>query len=490
MIMNKYEAVIGLEVHAQLLTKSKAFCACSTVFGASPNTNTCPICLGHPGTLPTLNKSLVEFIIKMGLATNCKIREKSTFARKNYFYADLVKGYQITQHNDPICYDGFVEIENFSDAKNSADASKKIGVTRIHMEEDTGKAIHDLDIDTLLDYNRCGVPLIEIVSEPDIRSATEAYKYLIELKRILVYLGICTGNMEEGALRCDANVSVRLAGAKEFGTKTEVKNMNSFRNVEKAIEFEIERQIALLESGGKIIQETRMWDGQKQETKSMRSKETATGYRYFTEPDLLPVIVSEKWKEALRAELPELPLARKNRFCKDYSIPLYDAGVLVEDKEVANYYEDICGKLQEKNEKNFKLVSNWLMTEVLRILSERNISISQLGLQPALISELVELFSNDVISSRVAKDIFPEVLEKGTSPKQIIERDGLAQVSDTSAIEEIVKKIISENQESVDKYKAGRTNVLGFFVGQAMKASGGKANPKIITELVQKYLSA
>lgn len=486
--MNKYEAVIGLEVHAQLLTNSKAFCSCSTVFGASPNTNTCPICLGHPGTLPTLNKSLVEFIVKMGLATNCKIREKSTFARKNYFYADLVKGYQITQYEDPICYDGFIEIENFIDAKTSA-TSKNIGITRIHMEEDTGKAIHDLDIDTLLDYNRSGVPLIEIVSEPDIRSASEAYKYLIEIKRILVYLGICTGNMEEGALRCDANVSVRPAGAKEFGTKTEVKNMNSFRNVEKAIEFEIERQIKLLESGGKVIQETRMWDGQKQETKSMRTKETIAGYRYFTEPDLLPVVVSEKWKEALRAELPELPLARKNRFCKDYSIPHYDAGVLVEDKEVANYYEDVCNNLQEKNEKNYKLVSNWLMTEVLRILSERNISISQLGLKPVLISELVELFSNDVISSRVAKDIFPEILEKGTSPKQIIERDGLSQVSDTSAIEEIVKKIISENQESVEKYKAGRTNVLGFFVGQAMKEMGGKANPKIITELCLKYLN-
>jgi len=484
--MNKYEAVIGLEVHAQLLTNSKAFCACSTVFGASPNTNTCPICLGHPGTLPTLNKSLVEFIVKMGLATNCKIREKSTFARKNYFYADLVKGYQITQDKDPICYDGFIEIENIF---NDATVKKKIGITRIHMEEDTGKAIHDLDIDTLLDYNRSGVPLIEIVSEPDIRSANEAYKYLLELKRILVYLGICTGNMEEGALRCDANVSVRLAGAKDFGTKTEVKNMNSFRNVEKAIEFEIERQVNLLEAGEKIIQETRMWDGQKQETKSMRTKDNTSGYRYFTEPDLLPVIISEKWKEALRAELPELPQARKNRFCKDYSLPQYDAGVLVEDKEVANYYENVCIFLIEKNEKNFKLVSNWLMTEVLRILSERNISISQLGLKSELVSELVELFSNDIISSRVAKDIFPEVLEKGTSPKQIIERDGLAQVSDSAAIEEIVKKIISENPESVEKYKAGRTNVLGFFVGQAMKASGGKANPKVITEMVQKYLN-
>ena len=355
---NKYEAVIGLEVHAQLLTKSKAFCSCSTIFGASPNTNTCPICLGHPGTLPTLNKSLVEFAIKMGLATNCNIREYSTFARKNYFYADLVKGYQITQHNDPICYDGYIEIENEIPRQDNENSRKKIGITRIHLEEDTGKAIHDLDIDTLLDYNRSGVPLIEIVSEPDIRSANEAYKYLTELKRILVYLNICTGNMEEGALRCDANVSIRLVGEKEFGTKTEVKNMNSFRNVEKAIEYEINRQIELLENGEKVVQETRMWDGQKQITRTMRTKETTSGYRYFTEPDLLPVVVNKSWKEEIRGTLVELPLARKDRFVSEYKIPNYDAGVLVEDKDVADYYEEVCSKLSTKNEKNYKLVSN------------------------------------------------------------------------------------------------------------------------------------
>ena len=518
---DKYEAVIGLEVHAQLLTKSKAFCSCSTIYGASPNTNTCPICLGHPGTLPVLNKAVVEYAIKMGLATNCNIREKSTFARKNYFYPDLVKGYQITQHEDPICYDGYIEIENnlseplikmidMIDTDNQCKSSKsltsvvqtekempnqvqhsrkKIGITRIHIEEDTGKAIHDLDIDTLLDYNRSGVPLIEIVSEPDIRSANEAYKYLTELKRILVYLNICTGNMEEGALRCDANVSVRLRGAKGFGTKTEVKNMNSFRNVEKAIDYEINRQIELLENAEKITQETRMWDGQKQITKTMRTKETTSGYRYFTEPDLLPLIVDTNWKENIRAGLIELPLARKDRFIAEYKIPDYDAGVLVDDKDVANYYEEVCSKLINKNEKNYKLVSNWLMTEVLRILSERNIGINDLKLKSELVSELIELFSADIISSRIAKDIFPEVLEKGTSPKTIIERDGLSQVSDTSAIEDIVKRIIESNPESVEKYKAGRTNVLGFFVGQVMKESGGKANPKIVTELVTKYLN-
>jgi aspartyl-tRNA(Asn)/glutamyl-tRNA(Gln) amidotransferase subunit B len=479
---NKYESIIGLEVHAQLLTKSKAFCSCSTIFGASPNTNTCPICLGHPGTLPVLNKSVVEYAMKMGLATNCNIRECSTFARKNYFYADLVKGYQITQYQYPVCYDGYIEIEE-------GKMYKKIGITRIHIEEDTGKAIHDLDIDTLLDYNRSGVPLIEIVSEPDMRNANEAYKYLTELKRILVYLNICTGNMEEGALRCDANVSVRLKGATEFGTKTEVKNMNSFRNVEKAIEYEVNRQIEVLEDGGKIIQETRMWDGQKQATKTMRTKETTSGYRYFTDPDLLPIIIDEKWKEKILAGLVELPLARKNRFIKRYGIPSYDAGVLVEDKDVADYYEEVCSKLSEKNEKNYKLVSNWIMTEVLRILSERNIGIRELGLKVELVSELIELFSKDIISSRVAKDIFPEVLTKGTSPKEIIDREGLAQVSDTRAIEEIVRRIIENNPESVEKYKAGRTNVLGFFVGQTMKESGGKANPKIVTELITKHLN-
>jgi len=476
----KYEAVIGLEVHAQLLTKSKAFCGCSTIFGASPNTNTCPVCLGHPGTLPVLNKEVVEYTIKMGLATNCKIRERFTFARKNYFYADLVKGYQITQHNDPICYDGHIEIE--------VDATrKKIGITRIHIEEDTGKAIHDLDVDTLLDYNRSGVPLIEIVSEPDMRSGGEAYKYLAALKRILVYLNICTGNMEEGALRCDANVSVRLKNSEVFGTKVEVKNMNSFRNVEKAIEYEIERQIGVLESGGEVVQETRMWDGQKQVTKAMRSKEGASEYRYFTEPDLLPVLVADNWYENIKSGLVELPLARRDRFVEEYKLPSYDAGVLVEDKDIADYYEEVCGLLAEKEERNYKLVSNWLMTEVLRILSERNIGIKELGLKPELVCELVELFSKDIISSRIAKDIFPEVL-KGVSPHIIVEREGLSQVSDISAIEDIVKRIISANPESVEKYKKGRTNILGFFVGQVMKESNGKANPKVVTELVTKWL--
>lgn len=481
--MNKYESIIGLEVHAQLLTKTKAFCSCSTVFGASPNTNTCPICLGFPGTLPVLNKELVRDIIKVGIATNCKIRPVSSFARKNYFYADLVKGYQITQFDDPICYDGHIDIEI------SDDERKKIGITRIHMEEDTGKGIHDLDIDSLMDYNRSGVPLIEIVSEPDMRSAKDAYNYLIELRRILVYLGVCTGNMEEGALRCDANVSVRLMGSKEFGTKTEIKNMNSFRNVEKAIDFEIARQIELLEKGEAVVQETRMWDGQKQITRTMRTKETSVNYRYFTEPDLIKVNVSDEMINDIAKQIPELPSKRKERFIKEYGLPKYDASVLVESQDVAQYYEDVCSVLTAKNEHNYKLVSNWIMTEVMHILSERSITIKDLNLPPNLVAELIELFSNDVISSRVAKDIFPEVVKDGISPKKIVEERGLAQVSDTQSIENIVKKLIEENPESVEKFKNGKKNIVGFFVGNTMKQMNGKANPKVITEIVNKYLS-
>ena len=481
--MNKYESIIGLEVHAQLLTKTKAFCSCSTVFGASPNTNTCPICLGFPGTLPVLNKELVRDIIKVGIATNCKIRPVSSFARKNYFYADLVKGYQITQFDDPICYDGHIDIEI------SDDERKKIGITRIHMEEDTGKGIHDLDIDSLMDYNRSGVPLIEIVSEPDMRSAKDAYNYLIELRRILVYLGVCTGNMEEGALRCDANVSVRLMGSKEFGTKTEIKNMNSFRNVEKAIDFEIARQIDLLEKGEAVVQETRMWDGQKQITRTMRTKETSVNYRYFTEPDLIKVNVSDEMINDIAKQIPELPSKRKERFIKEYGLPKYDASVLVESQDVAQYYEDVCSVLTAKNEHNYKLVSNWIMTEVMHILSERSITIKDLNLSPNLVAELIELFANDVISSRVAKDIFPEVVKDGISPKKIVEERGLAQVSDTQSIENIVKKLIEENPESVEKFKNGKKNIVGFFVGNTMKQMNGKANPKVITEIVNKYLS-
>ncbi len=479
---NKYEPVIGLEVHAQLLTNSKAFCSCSTQYGAYPNTNTCPVCLGHPGTLPTLNKNLVEYIIRMGIATNCNIRELSTFSRKNYFYPDLPKGYQISQYEDPICYDGFVNIEN------SDGSLKKIGITRIHMEEDSGKSIHDLDIDTLIDLNRSSVPLIEIVSEPDIRSSAEAYLYLMTIKQIVMYLGICNGNMEEGSLRCDANISVRPIGQEKFGTKSEIKNLNSFRNVEKSIDYEIKRQIQELESGNIITQQTRLWDANKNETRVMRTKEMAHDYRYFPEPDLLKVKISQDWINESKKYIPELPLDRKFRLMKEYSIPSYDAQIMIENQALANYFENCCNVLIVKNEKNYKLVSNWIMTEVMRILSEKNIGVDKFDVEPKLIAELVELFSEEVISSRIAKDIFPEVISTKQSPRKIVEEKGLIQLSDTNFIDDIVKKLIEVNGDNVEKYRNGRTNLLGFFVGSVMKETQGKANPKIVTEIVKKYL--
>ena len=481
---NKYEAVIGLEVHAQLLTNSKAFCSCSTQYGAYPNTNTCPVCLGHPGTLPTLNKNLVEYIVRMGIATNCKIREISTFSRKNYFYPDLPKGYQISQYEDPICHNGFIQIE-MQDG-----TLKNIGITRIHMEEDSGKSIHDLDIDSLIDLNRSGVPLIEIVSEPDIRSSSEAYLYLMAIKQTVMYLGICNGNMEEGSLRCDVNISVRPVGQEKFGTKVEIKNLNSFRNVEKAIDYEIKRQIEEIENGNLIVQQTRLWDANKNETKIMRTKEMAHDYRYFPEPDLLKVKVTKDWIEESRKYIPELPLNRKLRLMNEYSIPNYDAQIMIEDKSLADYFEKCCNELNSKNDKNYKLVSNWIMTEVLRILAEKNVSADKFDLEPKLIAELVELYSEDIISSRIAKEIFPEILSTKQSPKKIVEEKGLIQNSDTGFIDEIVKKLIDNNPENVEKYRGGRNNLLGFFVGSVMKETQGKANPKIVTEIVKKYLDA
>lgn len=479
--MANYTPVIGLEIHAQLLTKSKAFSGSTTLFGDSPNTNTDPVTLGMPGTLPVLNEKLVEFAVKMGLATNCKIREINRFDRKNYFYPDLPKGYQISQHEEPICYDGYVDIE-------LENGMKKIGITRIHMEEDSGKSIHDLDIDTLLDYNRAGVPLIEIVTEPDIRSSKEAYQYLNQMKQILVYSGISTGNMEEGALRCDANVSIMPKGSDVFGTKTEIKNLNSFRNVEKAIEYEIKRQKEIIESGGKVTQETRMWDGANNRTLLMRTKETARDYRYFPEPDIPIVQITEKYISTVRSELPEMPLQRKNRIANDYSIPIYDAGVIVDDKELADYYEEICGLLKNKNPKTFKLVSNWVMTEILRIKSEKLLSIKELNINPIIIAEISDLIFEGTISSKIAKEIFPDAIKSAKSPKEIVKERNLVQVSDIDLIENLAQKLVNQNPEEVEKYKAGRTRVLGFFVGQIMKETKGKANPQVVTDIVKKHL--
>jgi aspartyl-tRNA(Asn)/glutamyl-tRNA(Gln) amidotransferase subunit B len=476
-----YEAIIGLEIHAQLKTASKAFCACPTTFGASPNVNVCPICLGHPGTLPVLNRNLVAYAVTLGLATNCRIRERSSFSRKNYYYPDLPKGYQVTQYEDPICYGGSVEIE-------TDDGVKRIGITRIHMEEDAGKSIHDLDIDTLVDLNRAGVPLVEIVSEPDIRSAREAYLYLQQLRQTLIYLDICDGNLEEGSLRCDANVSVRKVGATAFGTKTEVKNLNSFRNVEKAIEFEITRQIGVLESGGVVQLQTMQWDAAKQETKVMRSKEQAHDYRYFPEPDLVPVVVDEQWREELRAALPELGLARKRRFIASYGLPAYDAGILVDDVATADYYEEACAFLGTTDADAYKAVSNWIMTELLRIMGQRKCGIRETGMSAEQLASLVMAVHTDVISNKTAKDIFPTMIETGKKADVIIEEQGLRQVSDTGAIKALVDKVIADNPDNLEKYRNGKTNLFGFFVGQVLKASGGSANPSIVSSMMKEAL--
>ena len=480
-----YEAVIGLEVHAQLRTNTKAFCSCTIQFGNEPNTNVCPVCLGMPGTLPVLNKNLVGFILKMGIATDCKIRERSIFARKNYFYPDLPKGYQISQYEEPICEFGFVEIESDDGVK------KNIGLTRIHMEEDAGKLIHDVDVDSLVDVNRCGTPLIEIVSEPNLRSAKDASRYLQKVRQIVTYLEICDGNMEEGSLRCDANVSIRKKGETKLGTKAEIKNMNSFRNVERAIEYEINRQIAIVESGGSVVQETLLWDADKQISNSMRSKEEAHDYRYFPDPDLVPVIVDEQWISNIKKYLPEHPTTRRDRFISDYNLPKYDADVLTQEKSYADYYENALTGLTNKTKENFKSVSNWIMTDVLRVVSEKNISIQYFPITSSNIGKLVSLIDNGTISSKLAKDVFEEMLNTNEDPKSIVERKGLVQVSDSNEIEKIVKEIVENpsNKEQVTKYLSGNEKVLAFFVGEVMKATKGKANPKVVNEVLRKYLS-
>jgi aspartyl-tRNA(Asn)/glutamyl-tRNA(Gln) amidotransferase subunit B len=477
MLSDKYEAVIGLEVHAQLLTSSKAFCSCSTKFGLPPNTNVCPVCLGMPGTLPVLNKKVVEFAVKLGLATNCKIRRHSIFARKNYFYPDLPKGYQISQYEEPICYDGYVEIELKEGVK------KKIRLRRIHMEEDAGKSIHDQDIDTLIDINRCGVPLLEIVTEPDIRTPQEAALYLAKIRQLVQYLDICDGNMEEGSLRCDANVSVRLKGETKLGTKTEVKNMNSIKNVEKALEYEINRQIQILESGGTIIQETLLWDASTGVVKPMRSKEEAHDYRYFPEPDLVPVVVSEEWIEEIRKTIPELPEQRRDRFIRQYGLPKYDAEVLTSSKELANYYEE-CVKFTN----DFKSASNWIMVEVLKILNDRQIDITEFKVEPRFLAELINLVNEGKINQATAKKVLEEISHTGEEPISVIERQGLMQISDEDFITEAVLKVLEQNKENVERYLAGKDKLFGYFVGEVMKLTKGKANPKLVNEILKRKL--
>ncbi len=484
----KYEPVIGLEVHAQLLTKTKAFCGCPTTFGSEPNTNVCPICLGMPGTLPVPNKNLVEFTMRLGLATGCTIAPKSIFSRKNYFYPDLPKGYQISQYEEPICTAGSLEIE-------LEDGSRKtIRITRIHMEEDAGKSIHDVGSETLVDLNRCGVPLMEIVTEPDIRSPREAYLYVWKIRQLVTYLGICDANMEEGKLRCDANVSVRLKGEQKFGTKTEVKNMNSLRHIERALEFEINRQIMLIEEGNRVVQETLLWDANQNVTYSMRSKEEAHDYRYFPDPDLVPVVVDEKWMESVRASLPEYPAVRRDRFVDTLGLPRYDAEVLTAEKSTADYFEQTLALLSSalgKNPKeNAKAVSNWVMTDVLRVLTEKKISIAEFPIQPGRLASMIGLIQDGTVSGKIAKDLFNDMLTKPDEPRVIVEREGWIQVSDTSAIEQAVNEVISTNQLQLEKYLAGNEKVFGYFVGETMKRMKGKGNPKLVNDILRQQLGS
>ncbi|MBM4171132.1 MAG: Asp-tRNA(Asn)/Glu-tRNA(Gln) amidotransferase subunit GatB [Ignavibacteria bacterium] len=473
-----YEAVIGLEVHAQLLTETKIFCGCSTNFGNPPNTNVCLVCLGHPGALPVLNQKVVEFAVKMGLATDCTINRNSIFARKNYFYPDLPKGYQISQFEKPICEFGKLVV-----VKNDG-SMKEIQIKRIHMEEDAGKSIHDQEETTLIDINRCGTPLLEIVSEPDMNSAEEAYLYLSKLRQIITYLGICDGNMEEGSFRCDANVSVRLKGESQLGTKAEIKNMNSFRNVEKAIEFEIKRQIEILEDGGKIIQQTLLWNAEQNIALPMRSKEEAHDYRYFPDPDLMPVEVDEIWKSEIEKKIPELPDTRCKRFIEQFNLPNYDAGILTSSKELADYFEKVTEVTTD-----YKSASNWIMTEVLKVLSEGKIGISQFIISPVNLGNLIVLINNKTISIKIAKEVFLEMLKSNQEPDTIIKDKNLLQISDTTEIETIIDKVITANPKDVQEFLSGKEKVIGFFVGQVMKESKGKANPQIVNELLKKKLS-
>jgi aspartyl-tRNA(Asn)/glutamyl-tRNA(Gln) amidotransferase subunit B len=477
----KYEPVIGLEVHAQLLTESKIFCGCSTQFGRGPNENACPVCAGFPGVLPVLNKKVVEFAIKAGLATHCQISRSSVLARKNYFYPDLPKGYQISQYELPICLNGGVEIDLDG-------TRKRIRLTRIHMEEDAGKNIHDAHGDaSLVDLNRAGVPLLEIVSEPDMRTATEAVAYLRTLRGILQYLGVCDGNMEEGSFRCDANVSVRPERSEVLGTKIEIKNLNSFKAVEKAIEFEIERQTDTLSEGGKLTQETRLWDESREETRSMRSKESAHDYRYFPDPDLLPLVIDEAWIGEVRAALPELPAARKARFLSDYGLAAYDAELLTSRKDIADYFESAV-----RAHANAKALGNWIVGDLFRVLKERKLDeqlyISNWPLAAERLAEMVRLIDQGKISGRIAKTVFEAMLDSGKSPELIVSEKGLEQVSDIGSIETAVEHVIAANPKQVAQYQAGNEKVFGFLVGQIMKATEGKANPQKVNEILRDKL--
>ncbi len=478
MNLEKYEAVIGLEVHAHLSTKSKMFCGCSTAFGAQPNENVCPRCMGMPGTLPVLNRQAVELAVRAGLAAHCEIARESIFDRKSYFYPDLPKGYQISQYETPICKGGYIEI-----ALKSGE-TKRVHLTRIHLEEDAGKNIHETD-GSLVDLNRSGVPLVEIVSEPDMRSAEDASAYLRALHAILRYAEVSDARMAEGGMRCDVNISVRERGAEKFGVKTEIKNLNSFRFVEKAIEFEIGRQIDVIESGGKVAQETHLWDPVREETRPMRSKEFANDYRYFPEPDLPPLRVPLDLIEKVRTEMPELPDARRARYVGDFGLTAYEANVIIDEREVAEYFEATLPGL-----KNRKAAANWVMTEVLRVVHDSGKSMGEAVPPAAEVGALLKMVEDAKVSLNAAKTAFAAMCTSGKGAQATISELGLAQVSDEGTIADAIDKIIAAEPAKVAEYRGGRDKLFGFFVGQAMKAMGGKGNPKVINDLLKKKLAA
>jgi aspartyl-tRNA(Asn)/glutamyl-tRNA(Gln) amidotransferase subunit B len=478
-----WEVVIGLEVHAQLLTRSKMFCGCSTTFGAAPNTQTCPVCQGMPGVLPVLNRRAVEFGIKTALAFDCRINPRCRFARKHYYYPDMPKNYQISQYEEPLAEDGWLEID-------LADGStRRIGIQRLHLEEDVGKLVHEGTLETAqtsqVDFNRAGVPLMETVSKPDLRSPEEAAQYLRAFRAVLVYLGVCDGNMEEGSLRCDANISLRRRGATELGTKVEIKNMNSFRNVQRALEFEVQRQAQALEAGERVTQETRLWEADRGYTRSMRSKEYAHDYRYFPEPDLVPLALDLAWVGEIRATLPELPRARRQRFVSQHGLPAYDAGVLTQSRALAEYFEAAVQAYPSA-----KVVSNWVMSELLRALpGDDDQAIAAAAITPARLAGLLHLVDDGTISGKIAKDVFDKMMRSGEDAEAIVRREGLTQVTDTAALASIIDRIIAENPKPLEDWKKGRKEAAKAYVGLVMKATRGKANPALVNRLLDDKLS-
>ncbi len=472
-----YEVVIGLEVHVEIDTKAKVFCQCSTNFHAPPNTNVCPVCLGMPGVLPVLNRAMVDASVAVGLALNCKISRWSKLDRKNYFYPDQAKNYQISQYDLPLCYEGFLDIEVNGEAK-------RIGVTRAHMEEDTARNTHTLGGGVSgIDFNRSGVPLLEIVSEPDIRSADEAYEYLTSLKQILQYLGVSDCNMEEGSLRAEPNISIRPVGTEEFGTKSEVKNVASFSGVHKAIQYEVARQTDILENGGTVIQETRGWDAAKGLTLSQRTKESAHDYRYFPEPDLVPVVVDEQWEQRIRESLPELPRPRLKRFLEQYALSDYDAGVLTSSRAMADYFESTV-----KAGTDPKLASNWITGDLQALLADAKTDIAACKIAPEQLADMINLISKGTISGKIAKDVLVEMFNFGKEAKDLVQEKGLVQISDTGELEAIAQKVVEENPKPVAEYKAGNQKAMGFLMGQVMKATQGKANPQMVSEILKSKL--